>query len=240
MEVLKVTDGSPESTEQEVSEETQSDGKTDKKIEESQQEYQLTLDNVTVSEETREFVADVEKAEFSNPELVWIGKTEAESTVDKLKKDNGLQVQYSEELNDEQIADINSQKIEAGDWALIGMKPFETEESLTITMKDGEIFTIRVTDAQIKKTVISKTGETYEITVTYGQDAQIPDDAELNVREILPKTKNIQDCTKRHPKRRAKMLKNRELKFPWSLARVCLILKFMEKMEKSSQNPLFR
>lgn len=186
LEVLKVTDGSPESTEQEVSEETQSDGKTDKKIEESQQEYQLTLDNVTVSEETRKFVADVEKAEFSNPELVWIGKTEAESTVDKLKKDNGLQVQYSEELNDEQIADINSQKIEAGDWALIGMKPFETEESLTITMKDGEIFTIRVTDAQIKKTVISKTGETYEITVTYGQDAQIPDGAELIVREILP------------------------------------------------------
>ena len=214
LEVLKVTDGSPESTEQEVSEETQSNGKTDKKIEESQQEYQLTLDNVTVSEETREFVADVEKAEFSNPELVWIGKTEAESTVDKLKKDNGLQVQYSEELNDEQIADINSQKIEAGDWALIGMKPFETEESLTITMKDGEIFTIRVTDAQIKKTVISKTGETYEITVTYGQDAQIPDGAELIVREILPEDEEYTGLYEEASKKASENAEKRGIEIP--------------------------
>lgn len=37
----------------------------------------------------------------------------------------------------------------------------------------------------ITTSYISALGETYEITVTYGEDAQIPDGAELKVREIL-------------------------------------------------------
>ena len=41
-----------------------------------------------------------------------------------------------------------------------------------------------MTDAQLKKTIISANGDSYEITVTYGEDAQIPADAELRVREI--------------------------------------------------------
>ena len=54
-------------------------------------------------------------------------------------------------------------------------------------MKDSEVFTIRVTDAQIKKTVIDAKGDTWEITVTYGEDAQIPNGARLEAVEILPK-----------------------------------------------------
>ena len=42
------------------------------------------------------------------------------------------------------------------------------------------------TAGQIKKTVIDAKGDTWEINVTYGENAQIPDDAELKVREILP------------------------------------------------------
>ena len=108
----------------------------------------LTLDEVEVSEETREFVADVESVEFSNPDLVWIGKVEADSTVGRLKKANGLECQYSSELSEEQIAVINAQTVEAGDWALISMLPFDTEESLIVTMKNREQFVVKVTDAR--------------------------------------------------------------------------------------------
>ena len=58
-----------------------------------------------------------------------------------------------------------------------------------MTLKDTEVFTIRVTDAQIKKTVIDAKGEAWEITVTYGEDAQIPEGARLEVEEILPEDK---------------------------------------------------
>ena len=146
----------------------------------------LSLSDVVVSEETRRFVAEVENLAFSSPELVWVGKAEAETTVGTLKTANGLEVEYSEELTEEQIAEINAQTVEAGDWALISMQPFLSEESLTVTMKNGDIFTILVTDGQIKKIVIMASGEAWEITVTYGEDAQIPDGAELKVREILP------------------------------------------------------
>ena len=40
--------------------------------------------------------------------------------------------------------------------------------------------------AQLKGTVISASGKTYEVEVTYGEDAQIPEGAELKVKEILP------------------------------------------------------
>ena len=83
--------------------------------------------------------------------------------------------------------------MEAGDWALISVQPFTSEETLTVTMKDGEVFTIRVTDAQIKKTVIDAKGDTWEITVTYGEDAQIPDGAELRVEEILPEDEGYEE-----------------------------------------------
>ncbi|MBQ3380120.1 MAG: LPXTG cell wall anchor domain-containing protein, partial [Clostridia bacterium] len=91
----------------------------------------------------------------------------------------------SEELTEEQINEIRAQTVKAGDWALITLKPFISEETLTVTMKNGDSFTINVTDSQIKKTVITASGEKYEITLTYGPDAEIPEGADLSVREIL-------------------------------------------------------
>ena len=149
-------------------------------------EQAISLNNVPVSEETRAFVAEIAAVEFSSPELVWVGKVNEESTVGALKEANGLEVEYSADLTEEQIAEINAQTVEAGDWALVSVRPFVSEESLTVTMENGDSFTIRVTDGQIRKTVIDAKGDTWEITVTYGDDAQIPDGAELNVREILP------------------------------------------------------
>ena len=163
----------------------------------SQELTALTLNNVKVSEATIQFVADVESVVFSSPELVWVGKVEEESTVGGIKEENGLEVQYSAELTEEKIAQINAQTAAAGDWALISMQPFTSEEMLTVTMNTGEVFNIRVTDAQLKKTVLTASGETYEITVTYGEDAKIPDGAELRIREILPEDEKYKEyCRK--------------------------------------------
>ena len=151
-------------------------------------EEAIKLNGIEVSEATRKFVADVESVEFSDPELVWVGKTDSETTVGGLKEANGLEVEYSAELTEEQIAEINAQTVEAGDWALISMQPFTSEESLTITMKNGDQWTVKVTDAQISTHVITADGEDYIITVTYGPEAGIPDGAKLKAREIKKET----------------------------------------------------
>jgi len=110
-------------------------------------EEAIQLNEVEVSEATKKFVADVESVEFSSPELVWVGKVDEAATVGGLKEANGLEVEYSAELTEEQIAEINAQTVEAGDWALIGVQPFTSEESLTVTMKNGDQFVVKVTDA---------------------------------------------------------------------------------------------
>ena len=148
----------------------------------------LTLDGVVVSEATREFVADVESVVFSNPALVDVSKVENETTVEGIKESRGLEVQYSADLTEEQIAEINAQTVEAGDWALISVQPFESMESLTVTMKTGEIFEIRVTDYQISTNVLTADGQTYKITVTYDDDAEIPEGTKLVASEIEPDT----------------------------------------------------
>ncbi len=136
------------------------------------------------AEDVAAFVGDVESVAFSNPGLVWTGKIDEETTVGALKVKNGLTVQHSSELTQEQIAEIEAQTAAAGDWALISLRPFDTEESMTVTMKNGETFTVRVTDLQLTTKVISASGEKYEITVTCGPETGIPENAELLVREL--------------------------------------------------------
>ena len=149
----------------------------------------LTIKDIEISEKTKEFVADVEKVEFSKPELVWVGKVDEDSTVGSLKEANGLECQYSAKMTAEQIAEINAQTAKAGDWALISVQPFLSHEALTVTMKTGEVFTIQVTDGQLHTYAISAAGDKYEIIVTYDDTAGIPEDAKLEVREITADSK---------------------------------------------------
>ena len=141
--------------------------------------------DAAISEETRKFTANVASVEFSSPELVWVGKVNEETTVGALKEANGLEVISSADLTEEQIEEINGSTVEAGDWALISMQPFESEETLTVTMKDGEVFTVRVTDEQISTRVITADGQDYVITLTYRPEAGIPAGATLEAAEIV-------------------------------------------------------
>ena len=142
------------------------------------------VEMLSIAEDAHAFASDVENAEFSSPELVWTGRIEEDTTVGGLKEANALECEYSKDLTEEKIAEINAQTVNAGDWALISMRPFLSEETLTVTMKNGEKFEIKVTDGQLRKYVISDSGDRYEVIVTYDDSAEIPDNAELRVREI--------------------------------------------------------
>ena len=139
----------------------------------------------TEKDEIQELVDGVESITFSNSELVSVSKVEEDTTVGAIKERLGLACEYSEELTEEEIEEINAQTAKAGDWALISLRPFATEETLTVTMTNDDVWTIRVTDAQITTDYITASGETYTITVTFDDDAGIPEDAELEVREIV-------------------------------------------------------
>lgn len=116
---------------------------------------------LTVSDTTREFVADVANVEFSSPELVSVSKVEKDTTVGRIKEELHLECEYSLELTDEQIKTINEGEVKAGDWALISLKAFDTEETLTITMNNGEVFVIKVTDDQ--ENPLGLDGKTFSI-----------------------------------------------------------------------------
>ena len=152
----------------------------------------IDLNNMEVGEAAKQLVADVANVEFSSPDLVWVGKADETTTVGSLKEENRLKVEYAAELTKEQTAKIDAETVGAGDWALIGIEPFRSEETLTVTMKSGEQFTVKVTDSQIKKTTISAAGDTWEVTVTYDESAGIPDGAKLKVTEIQPKDRKYQ------------------------------------------------
>ena len=112
----------------------------------------------------------------------------ADSTVGRLKETNKLECKYSAELTEENIKEIDSSIVESGDWALIGMQPFDTKESLTVTMKNGDQFVVRVTDAQISANVLTADGKTFVITVNFDAAAEIPAGTKLVAEEIEPGT----------------------------------------------------
>ena len=120
------------------------------------------IEALNVSDNSDTFIQNIKTVKFSNPDLVWVGKVEEETTVGDLKEANGLKVKYSKELTKEKIEEINAQAVHAGDWALISLKPFDSEESLTVTMNNGEQFVIKVTDAQDP---LGLDGQSFEIIV---------------------------------------------------------------------------
>ena len=147
----------------------------------------------TEKDEIRELVDGVERIEFSNPELVSVSKTEENTTVGAIKDGLGLECDYSADLTEKQIAEINAQEVLAGDWALISLKPFDTEESMTVTMINGETWTVKVTDAQISRDYITAEGDTYHIEVMLDDREKIDGTLELSVEEILQGTDLYED-----------------------------------------------
>ena len=157
--------------------------------------------NTESSKDIEEFLNDISDIRFSNESLVKVAKIEEEISAGELKEKLGLECEYSAELTESQRKAMDSKEFKAPDWALVSLKAFDTEEYLTVDMKTGESFRIKVTDAQIIKDYISDSGENYTVTVTYGEDAEIPDGADLKVEELLPGTEKYTDYLTRSAKK---------------------------------------
>ena len=69
----------------------------------------------------------------------------------------------------------------------------ENEAETEIGEKTEAETEYRVTYPSLKRAVITASGETYEITVTYDESAGIPEGAELVVQELLPDTEEYQE-----------------------------------------------
>lgn len=132
----------------------------------------------------------MESVEFSNPDLVWVGKAESDTVVRELKEASELEVKYSEDLTVKDIARINAQTVKAGDWALISLLPIETDETLTVTMKSGEVFTIQVA-SQAFSGVLSvqyASADGSMVVTACAPEGVLPEGTKIVVREIDPFT----------------------------------------------------
>lgn len=163
MEILGVADGNPKTLTVD-GDGVETDGE--------QTNNTLMLTDIEAGEKTIELVRDVENVTFSNPGLMWVGKADADTTVGALKEQKGLEVQYSADLTEEQISQINSQTVKNGDWILISLQPFSSEETLTVTLNTREVFTVKVTDAAYTVTKITdfngKTGALVNLNTNNG------------------------------------------------------------------------
>ena len=93
----------------------------------------LAIENVN----GRISVYDIENVSFSNESLVKVEKIDADTSIGSLKEANGM------EILDGDYDDI----VYSVDWILLSLQPFESEEELVLTLRDGTIITIKVTDA---------------------------------------------------------------------------------------------
>ena len=154
----------------------------------------LSEEEVTLSDEGEEatisdydsFMRDIIDVTFSDETLVKPIPVSTDTTAGELIDLWSLEPVYSADLTGKSITEMKDRTFHAADWALVSLKPFDTVETLSITMSDGTVISIAVTDARIVKPMLTADGETWLITVTYDDKAGIPEDADLDVREIVP------------------------------------------------------
>lgn len=107
-----------------------------------------TADPAASADPIDAFMADIARVEFSNPQLVGVYKVEQDITVGQIVSSQKMHVVYPLGLTQDEVLALNDKRYVAGDWVLISLLPFTSEETLTVTMKDDEAFVIKVTDAQ--------------------------------------------------------------------------------------------
>ena len=142
-------------------------------------------DPETENDEVEDLLAAIEAVEFSDPGLVRPVPVAEDTTVGELRTALGIESRYSESLTEADREAIEARPLTAPDWALFSLAPFDTDEILTVTLKNGDSFTIAVTDAQIATRVMTADGDSFVINLTFTAEAGIPMDATLSAREIF-------------------------------------------------------
>lgn len=146
-------------------------------------------DESTKVNEIRTFINDIEDVRFSDESFVKVIQITEDTTAgrlkEKIKEETGEEPEYSGDLTEEELAEMDAKEFKAVDWALISMKSFESEESLTVTMKSGEVFTVVVTDDQINNTGNITSGNNYYIyTVSDGTAYALSYDGSTSVVDV--------------------------------------------------------
>jgi len=116
----------------------------------------LPILGVVAEDEAAGFVADTETVTFSDETLVKPVAVTEDTTAGAIVDALGVEIEYSGNLSEADVEAIRARAFTAPDWALVSLKPFNTEEALTITLKNGETLTLRVTDAQDPSTYLGK------------------------------------------------------------------------------------
>ena len=96
-----------------------------------------------------DFINHVAGVTFSDPELVAVEHITEDTTAGALVESLGLLPEHSADLGDEELDELLAKPLAAPDWALVSLKAFDTDETLTITMTNGEVLEIHVTDENI-------------------------------------------------------------------------------------------
>lgn len=89
----------------------------------------------------------VNDVNFSDESLLKPVKADFDSTVYQLKGDYNIETMYSNDLSEEEIIADENKTVSAGDWALISLKPFTSDETLYVKMADASEYFIKVTDS---------------------------------------------------------------------------------------------
>ena len=106
----------------------------------------LPILGVVAGDEAEGFVADIETVTFSDETLVKPVAVTEDTTAGAIVDALGIEIEYSGALSEADVEAIRAKEFIAPDWALVSIRPFFTEESLTITLTTGETVTLRVTD----------------------------------------------------------------------------------------------
>ena len=156
----------------------------------------LPILKVVEADEAQAFVENIESVTFTDESLVKVVRVAEDTTAGDIVDALDEEIEYSAELTDEDIEAIRARELVAPDWALVSLKPFFTEEALTITLKNGEVVTVKVTDVAGSGYVnvddyqhgylkISKDQPYNDIGILYGGNLNNKNgDSQTNVRDI--------------------------------------------------------
>ena len=101
-------------------------------------------------ESEADFLDRLDTVVFTNPELLWISKMQETMDGWSIVAQNQIHPVFSADVQPEELMQVYSTVVEAGDWVIISKQAFSTREMLTVTMSDGTVYEILVTDEKKK------------------------------------------------------------------------------------------
>ena len=116
--------------------------------------------------DSHEFIEDVKSVKFSNPNFVWTGKIEEDAIAWDILHKHNLTPFYPYGMTEQEYIACITKSFDAPDWIIVALNPFDSNETLTITFKNGEEITIRVTDEQNAQMTTDEHGNEVVDTIT--------------------------------------------------------------------------